>query len=94
MARTAELPQGGSTLQMISLDQVIQWPGQVQRDGKHLTVEDIGGVSEGSGAIHEFSIGGSQAQKVGTVPLNDSGALHQSWIQRRVVLVPAHCWPK
>ena len=51
----AELPQGGSTLQPISLNQVIQWPGQVQWDGKHLTVEDIGGASHAKAAVPYMS---------------------------------------
>ena len=90
----AELPRGGSALQTITLDQVIQWPGQVQWDGKNLTIEDIGGVSESNGAIYKFSIEGSRALKVSTIPLNKSGVMHQSWIQGHVVLVPTHCWPK
>jgi len=90
----ARLPQGGQTLQMVDLKQTIQWPGEVQWVGKHLTVEDDGGVSESNGAIYEFSIAGSHAHETDVIALNKSGIMHQSWIEGNVVLVPAICWPK
>jgi hypothetical protein len=89
-----ELPHGGSTLEMINLGQVIQWPGQVQWDGAHLAVTDDGGVSGSSGVIYRFSVLGSQATEIGETPLHNSGVIHQTWIQNGVVLVPGLCWPK
>jgi hypothetical protein len=90
----AELPKGGSALQTISLDQVIQWPGEIQWDGKHVAVGDDGGPSESNGVIYRFSVFGSEGTEVGKTTVNRPGELHQTWIQGGVLLVPAHCWPE
>jgi hypothetical protein len=89
-----ELAHGSNTLQIISLDQTIQWPGEVQWVGKRLTVEDDGGVSGANHTIYAFAIKEGRGQEVMATPLNKSGVIGQSWIQGMVVLVPGHCWPK
>jgi hypothetical protein len=82
----AELPKGGSQLETLSTDQTLEWPGKVQWDGKHITVED-----PTAAAIYQFSISGSQATEVGTTHLGGPGELHQTWIQGRTVVAPTGC---
>ncbi|MBV9718902.1 MAG: hypothetical protein JOZ77_06260 [Candidatus Eremiobacteraeota bacterium] len=82
----AELPKGGSQLKTIALDQVIQWPGEVQWDGKHVTVQD-----QGAPFIYQFAVKGSQAAEVGSTELDGAGELHQTWIQGRTVILPNIC---
>jgi hypothetical protein len=83
----AELPKGGSQLETLSTDQTLEWPGKVQWDGKHITVEDPTAAS-----IYQFSISGSQATKVGTTHFEGTGELHQTWIQSGTVVVPNVCY--
>jgi hypothetical protein len=64
----AELPKGGSQLETISMDQTIEWPGKVQWDGKHITVEDPTAAS-----VYQFSISGSQATEVWDDPFRRNG---------------------
>jgi hypothetical protein len=90
----AELPKGRNKLQTIGLNQVIQWPGEVQWDGKHLAVGDAGGPSESNGVIYRLSVNGSQATDVGKTIFDKPGEFGETWIQGRVLAVPAHCWPK
>jgi hypothetical protein len=77
-----ELRKGGGTLANVNLDKSIDCCGQVQWDGKHITIED-----EQAAAIYRLSFSGSTGTVVGTTRLkrwNDGGA--QSWIQSNVVL--------
>ena len=79
-----ELRKGSGTLANVNLDKSIDCCGQVQWDGKHVTIED-----EQAGAIYRLSFSGSTGTVVGTTRLkqwNDGGA--QSWIQSDVVLQP------
>jgi hypothetical protein len=77
-----ELRKGSGTLANVDLDKSIDCCGQVQWDGKHITIED-----EQAAAIYRLSFSGSTGTVVGTTRLkrwNDGGA--QSWIQSNVVL--------
>jgi hypothetical protein len=77
-----ELRKGSGTLANVDLDKSIDSCGQVQWDGKHITIED-----EQAAAIYRLSFSGSTGTVVGTTRLkrwNDGGA--QSWIQSNVVL--------
>jgi len=82
----AELPKGGSQLETLSTDQTLEWPGKVQWDGMHITVED-----PTAAAIYQFSISGSRATEVGATHFDGTGGLHQTWIQGRTVIVPNTC---
>jgi hypothetical protein len=84
-----ELPKGGSQLQTISMNQTIEWPGKVQWDGKHITVEDASPTI--AYAIYQFSISGSSATKIGATNLETTGEIHQTWIQGTKVVVPTVC---
>jgi hypothetical protein len=82
----AELPKGGSALKTVTVNQEIVWPGEVQWDGKHITVQD-----QGAPVIYQFAIYGSQATKIGTTDLDGAGELHQTWIQGGTVILPNVC---
>jgi hypothetical protein len=84
-----ELPKGGSQFQTISMNQTIEWPGKVQWDGKHITVEDASPTI--AYAIYQFSISGSSATKIGATNLETTGEIHQTWIQDTKVVVPTVC---
>lgn len=79
-----ELRKGSGTLTNVNLDKSVNCCGQVQWDGKHITIED-----EQAAAIYRLSFSGSTGTVIGTTRLkewNDGGA--QSWIQSNVVLQP------
>jgi len=79
-----ELPAGGSSLTPISLTQAINSAGEVQWDGKYLTIEDLRNP-----VIYRFQVAGSAATLVGTTKLHGAGtAAAQSWIQGSTVIVP------
>ena len=82
----AELPKRGNALQTISMNQTIEWPGEVQWDGKHLAIQD-----QTVPVIYQFEVNGSQAMKVGATNLDGAGELHQTWIQDRTVILPNIC---
>ena len=83
-----ELPKGGNEFETINMDDTLQWPGKVQWDGKHITVEDAGPSDY---AIYQFSISGSSATEIGRTPLDTTGEIHQTWIQDSKVVVPTVC---
>jgi hypothetical protein len=60
----AELPEGGSALESVSLSQTIGWPGNVQWDGKYVTVQD-----ENTNILYGFTISGSTGTLKRTVKL-------------------------
>ncbi|MFY9740140.1 MAG: hypothetical protein WAK11_13980 [Candidatus Cybelea sp.] len=79
-----ELRKGSGSLINVKLDKSIDCCGQVQWDGKYVTIED-----EQAGAIYRLSFSGSTGTVVGTTLLkrwNGGGA--QSWIQGNVLLQP------
>jgi hypothetical protein len=75
-AGLAELPNGGSKFEQITMDQTIVYPAGVQNDGEYLAVGD-----EYANAIYQFTLSGTNATKVGTTSLNDADDnLFQFWI--------------
>lgn len=60
----AELPKGGSSLETVTLDQGIGWPGGIQWDGAYLALGD-----QNSPVIYQFSIEGSQGTRVGATTM-------------------------
>jgi hypothetical protein len=85
----AELPKGGTALKTITLNQSIGFPNQVQWDGKYITVGD-----ETTPAIYQFTIMGSEGDKVGTTSLNHVTFLDQSWIQGQTLIAPVVYYKK
>jgi hypothetical protein len=83
----AELPRGSNVFTNITLDKNVGNPGQVQWDGKYVTVE--GGEGAQSAAIYRVEVSRSTGRVVGTTRL---GGLRRnaenSWIQDSMVVVP------
>jgi hypothetical protein len=79
----AELVSGGSSFKTITLNQVIDFPGGVQWDGKYLAVGD-----QEQPYIYEFTISGSSGTKVGSTQLDDTNDVAQFWKQGWRVVAP------
>ncbi len=83
----AELPKGSNVFTNITLDRNVGNPGQVQWDGKYITVE--GGVGAQSAAIYRVEVFGSTGTVVGTTQLRGLRRNAElSWIQSSRVVVP------
>lgn len=80
----AELPYGSSSFIPITLNGKSGGPGQVQWDGKYITLEDQkSGIS-----IARLKITGSQASVVGKTSLKGPKWATQSWIDGNQVVLP------
>ncbi len=81
----AELAKGSSTLNSVTLNQTIGFPGGVQWDGKYMAVQDAA-----SHTIYRFSLSGSSGTSMGTVHIkgDKSTLLAQFWIDGNTVLMP------
>jgi hypothetical protein len=81
----AELPKGAGSLENITLNQSISFPGGVQWDGTYVAVGD----QSRSPVVYQFAISGSKGIKVGSTPLG-SGAVDtkQFWIQGQTIIAP------
>lgn len=78
-----ELPKGTKTLESVTLNQRILFPGQVQWDGANVAVGDAS-----SPVIYEFTVSGGHGDKVGTTHLGPNAYYpRQFWIQRPTVIV-------
>jgi hypothetical protein len=77
----AELPRGGSAFRTIKLNQVIEAPGSVQWDGKHITVGDFS-----ADVIYRFEISGTRGKKVGSTALGGYTGFAQTWILNHAVI--------
>lgn len=71
----AELPKHGMSLLNITLNQAIEFGGNVQWDGKYVTVADAETYK-----IYRFTITGSNGTLKGTVNLGNATSLYQTWI--------------
>jgi len=81
----AELPKGGAALKNVSLDQSIEWGGQVQWDGRHIVV----GAADASPAVaYQFSIKGNKGVETGSTTLGGSVAVQQFWIAGKMLIGP------
>lgn len=83
-----ELPQGGVSVSVISVDKNLgNHPGQVQFDGTYVTVEDSDAA--GLGAIYRLAVSGSSAKVVGQSTFAGVGKRFGiSWIAKGGVLIP------
>jgi hypothetical protein len=82
-AAFAELPAGGSKLKTVQLAQGIMKPGQVQWDGKYMTIAD-----EKAHKIYRVKVRNSAATVVGKTKLHVSNVFFGSWIYGGTVIVP------
>lgn len=78
----AELAKGGSTFTDITLNQKIDWPGQVQWDGRYVAVGD-----QTTTDIYQFSISGSQGTLQGTTSLKGASYIDDFWIYGPHVII-------
>jgi hypothetical protein len=74
----AELPAGGSSLELVTLNRAIGFPGGVQWDGKHVAVGD-----QNVPVIYQFAISGSGGTEAGSTTLAGGSQVTQFWIQGR-----------
>ena len=81
----AELPKGSGTFTNITLNQSIEWGGQVQWDGKHIVV---GAADITPAAAYRFAINGSRGKEIGSTTLAGSASVPQFWIQGKVIIGP------
>lgn len=79
----AELPAGASSLSVITLNQSIGFPGNVQWDGAHIAVGD-----EDSNTIYQFTFSGSSGTEVGSTALSGARNVTQFWIHKGIVIGP------
>jgi hypothetical protein len=67
-----ELPQGGSSLETVTLDQSIGFPGGVSWDGRYIAVGD-----QNSPAIYQFTVSGGAGTEVGSTQLTNASGILQ-----------------
>jgi hypothetical protein len=81
----AELSSGSGSFTNITLNKRIPEAGQVQWDGKHITV-----TSNNANKIYRLQISGSAGKLIGTTHLDGPGrhAFSQSWIQGSTIIAP------
>lgn len=83
-AAFAELPVGSHSLKTVLLTHELKKPGQVQWDGKHITLAD-----EHNRKVYRIEIKGSTASVLGTTKLGGlSSAYTGSWIYNAKAIVP------
>jgi hypothetical protein len=78
-----ELPKGSSTFETLTLSNTVLAPGQVQWDGKYITVDDQSGKS-----IYGYTCSGTSCTLKETVSLSGSGDCVQTWIAKGLVFCP------
>jgi hypothetical protein len=84
-----ELAKDGSSLNVITLDQSMGFPGGVQWDGKHIAVGSFYPPPSGRPVIYQFAIKGRKGTKTGTTRLGRLGSVDdvkQFWIQNKTVV--------
>lgn len=79
----AELKKGSSSFTSISLDVSIGYPGNIQWDGKHITVGD-----QISNTIYRIDVAGSEGTSIGSTSLTGAYDVDQYWIRGRTVIGP------
>jgi hypothetical protein len=79
----SEMAAGGSSFTSVSLPNTIAFPGQVQWDGKYITLND-----QTNHAIYQYSVSSDVATLKGTVALNGTSDCVQTWIAHKLVYCP------
>jgi hypothetical protein len=75
-----EMPAASGTFTNIALDQIIDYAGAVQWDGKYVAVADTL-----EHVIYEFTITGSNGTETGSTPLDGGSYVLQFWVQGAIV---------
>jgi len=78
-----EIPKGSSTAETITTSNSVTFPGQVQWDGKNITVND-----QESHVIYQYTVSGTTATEVGSTPLTGTSDCVQTWIAKSIVFCP------
>ncbi|HEY1883225.1 MAG TPA: hypothetical protein VGG51_09340 [Candidatus Cybelea sp.] len=78
------LRKGSRSMQNISLDQSIDYPGQVQWDGTYVTVSD-----QNNSTVYRFTIKEKRGALKGSTSLEDADDCTQNWIEKNTVYCPA-----
>jgi hypothetical protein len=78
------LRKGASSMRNISLNQSIDYPGQVQWDGKYVTVSD-----QNDATVYRFTIKGTSGTEEGSTVLDGADDCVQNWIEENKVYCPA-----
>jgi hypothetical protein len=77
----SELPKNGKSMTAINLDQSIGSGGNVQWDGKYITVPDVNVFK-----IYRFAISGSSGTLKATVDLGNATSFYETWIDNKKVV--------
>lgn len=83
-----KLAKGSSTVELLTVNRPIYFPGGVQWDGNYLAVGDQLAGDEFTSSVHQLSIKGSTATVVSTTKLQGVGDDAQFWIQGKTIVVP------
>lgn len=78
-----EMASGKSTFSQITLPNTIEFPGQVQYDGKYITVNDQEGY-----AIYGYTVSGTKATLKQTVSYTGASDCVQTWIAKKWFICP------
>ena len=79
----AEMPAGKSSFSLITLPNSITFPGEVQYDGKYITVNDQSGY-----AIYGYTVSGTTATLKQTVSYTGATDCVQTWIAGKFFICP------
>jgi hypothetical protein len=83
-----EVPKGKTSFTPIQISGTIGFPGSIQWDGTHLTVEDAEYQGQDTTAIDQLQISGSSATIVGTTVLEGSEEVFEGWIAGKRLIGP------
>jgi hypothetical protein len=79
----SEMPAGSSTFHIVSLPNSIEFPGNIQWDGKYVTVND-----QEAYKIYQYTVSGSSATLEGTVAYSGASDCDDTWIFKGYFLCP------
>jgi hypothetical protein len=79
----AELPKGSSTFESVTLNQEIEFPGNVQWDGSYLAIGD-----QMDSVVYQFACTGASCSEHGSTPLAGAIDCVQFWIDKGTVACP------
>lgn len=79
----AEMPAGKTTFSAITLSNTVEFPGNIQYDGKYVTVNDQEGF-----AVYQYTISGTTGTLEGTVSYSGAEDCDQDWIDGKLLICP------
>ncbi|MFY9739877.1 MAG: hypothetical protein WAK11_12635 [Candidatus Cybelea sp.] len=75
--RLAELPKSGNSFEPVTLDQSIEFPGNVQWDGAYLAIGD-----QETSVVYQFACSGTNCTTNGSTLLDGASDCVQFWIRK------------